>query len=303
MSISDLVTITEVGMRDGFQFEATSIPTSLKIETLNGLIDAGVHRIQVTSFVHPKWVPQMADAEEVCNALPSNPANTYTALALNVRGVVRANNALIKNIDLSISTNDQHSRDNANRSRADALDQALEMVELAQSYGMQIQMGFQCVFGYKQPGDTSIKTLLSMIEPFAASGLESLSLADSTGMANPVLIKETIAEVKQVSGNTPIVLHLHDTRGLGLANVVAALECDVRHFDTSLGGLGGCPFIPGATGNIATEDTVYMLESMGMKTGIDINRLSEVTHKVADHLQRELPGKLYKLTAPRALSV
>lgn len=298
-----MVTITEVGMRDGFQFEATSIPTSLKIETLNGLIDAGVHRIQVTSFVHPKWVPQMADAEEVCNALPSNPANTYTALALNVRGVVRANNALIKNIDLSISTNDQHSRDNANRSRADALDQALEMVELAQSYGMQIQMGFQCVFGYKQPGDTSIKTLLSMIEPFAASGLESLSLADSTGMANPVLIKETIAEVKQVSGNTPIVLHLHDTRGLGLANVVAALECDVRHFDTSLGGLGGCPFIPGATGNIATEDTVYMLESMGMKTGIDINRLSEVTHKVADHLQRELPGKLYKLTAPRALSV
>lgn len=303
MSISDLVTITEVGMRDGFQFEATSIPTSLKLETLNGLIDAGVRRIQVTSFVHPKWVPQMADAEEVCNALPSNPENTYTALALNIRGVVRANNALIKHIDLSISTNDQHSRDNANRARTDALDQALEMVELAKSYGMQIQMGFQCVFGYKQPGDTSIKTLLSMIEPFAEAGLESLSLADSTGMANPVLIRNTIDEVKQIAGDTPIVLHLHDTRGLGLANVVAALECDVRHFDTSLGGLGGCPFIPGATGNIATEDTVYMLESMGMKTGIDINRLSEVTHKVAEHLQRELPGKLYKLTAPRAWSV
>ena len=303
MSISDQVTITEVGMRDGFQFEATSIPTSLKINTLHGLIDSGVRRIQVTSFVHPKWVPQMADAEEVCAALPSTSGMTFTALALNIRGVVRANNAGITHIDLSISTNDQHSRDNANMSREDALDQALEMVELAQSYGMHIQMGFQCVFGYKKPGDTTTDLLISMIEPFLGAGLESISLADSTGMANPVLIKNVLTDVKSVSGSTPIVLHLHDTRGLGLANVCAALDCDVRHFDTSIGGLGGCPFIPGATGNIATEDTVYMLESMGLQTGIDINQLSGVTSRIAEHVNRNLPGKLYKLTGPRALSV
>ena len=154
MSLSNLITITEVGMRDGFQFEATHLPTSLKIKTLNGLIDAGLRRIQVASFVHPKWVPQMADAEDICNALPDIPDMTYTALALNVRGVVRAKNAHVKHIDLSISTNDQHSKDNANMSQEDALQQALEMVKLAKSYDMHVQMGLQCVFGYKKPGDT-----------------------------------------------------------------------------------------------------------------------------------------------------
>lgn len=303
MSTSNSITITEVGMRDGFQFEDIEIPTSFKISTLHGLIEAGAKRIQVTSFVHPKWVPQMADAEEICAALPPNPEMTYTALALNVRGVVRAHNAGIENIDLSISTNDQHSRDNANMSHEDALQQALEMIELAQSYGMQIQMGFQCVFGYKKPGDTPLNLLISMLEPFSNVGLESISLADSTGMANPKCIKETLAEITALYTDIPIVLHLHDTRGTGLANVCAALECGITHFDTSLGGLGGCPFIPGATGNIATEDTVYLLESMGLKTGIDINKLSEITSKVSQHLQRELPGKLYKLIAPHALSV
>ena len=303
MSNSNQVIITEVGMRDGFQFEATSIPTSLKIDTLYGLIDSGVQRLQITSFVHPKWVPQMADAEEICNALPKDTPQTFTALALNIRGVVRANNAGVKHIDLSISTNDTHSQDNANMSRSDALEHALEMIDLSKSYGMHTQMGFQCVFGYKKPGDTPRKLLLAMIEPFLEAGIESISLADSTGMANPNLIKETLADVQSLSGNIPIVLHLHDTRGLGLANVCAALECDVRHFDTSIGGLGGCPFIPGATGNIATEDTVYLLESLGLTTGIDIARLSDVTATIAKHVQRELPGKLYKLNAQCALSV
>lgn len=303
MNASNSITITEVGMRDGFQFEDIPIPTAFKISTLNGLIEAGIQRIQATSFVHPKWVPQMADAEELCKAFPPDADIICTALALNIRGVVRANNAGIKNIDLSISTNDQHSRDNANMSREDALQQAVEMVQLAQSYGMQIQMGFQCVFGYKKPGDTPMKLLLSMLEPFSDLGLESISLADSTGMANPRLIKETLAEIQPLFKGTPIVLHLHDTRGLGLANVCAALECDIKHFDTSMGGLGGCPFIPGATGNIATEDTVYLLESMGLDTGINLNKLSEITSTVSQHLGRELPGKLYKLTSLHAWSV
>ena len=142
-----------------------------------------------------------------------------------------------------------------------------------------------------------------MIEPFIDAGLESLSLADSTGMANPKLIRSTLKAVQSISGDLPIVLHLHDTRGIGLTNVYAALDCNIRHFDASIGGLGGCPFIPGATGNIATEDTVYLLESLGLQTGIDIHKLSEVTAKIAQYLQRDLPGKLYKLIAPHALSV
>ncbi|MFK7845485.1 MAG: hydroxymethylglutaryl-CoA lyase, partial [Rhodothermales bacterium] len=144
-------------------------------------------------------------------------------------------------------------------------------------------------------GDTPLELILEMTAQFVSQGISSLSLADSTGMANPLLIKETVTAVAEVAGDIPIVLHLHDTRGLGLANVVAALACGVSHFDTSLGGLGGCPFIPGATGNIATEDTVYLLESLGIETNINRHAVSDVTKQVASFLGRELPGKLYKI--------
>ena len=156
--------------------------------------------------------------------------------------------------------------------------------------------GLQCVFGYRAPGDTPIDTITSMVEKFIPLNLESFSLADSTGLANPALIKQVVRTVSPIAATTPLVLHLHDTRGLGLANVFAALESGVSHFDTSIGGLGGCPFIPGATGNIATGDTVYMLESMGVDTGIDLRKLANVTAKVSEFLERELPGKLYRLT-------
>ena len=294
------VTITEVGMRDGFQFESKPIPTTLKLDVLSGLISAGIQRIQLTSFVHPKRVPQMADAEELCAHVSNYPDVSITALALNVRGVERALKAGIRCVDLSISTNDKHSRDNANMSRDEALEQALHMMELAHSHDMKIQMGFQCVFGYNAPGDTPIEVITSMIKRLDLGRLDSISLADSTGMANPVLIHHTLDAVRKASGDVPLVLHLHDTRGLGLANVFAALEKGITHFDTSLGGLGGCPFIPGATGNIATEDTVYMLESMSIDTGINRFKLAAVTSKVAQFLGRQLPGKLYRLTEAHA---
>lgn len=289
------VSITEVGMRDGFQFEDKPIPTELKQEVLTGLVDAGVHRIQVTSFVHPKWVPQMADAEELCATLPREDNLILSGLALNARGVERAAKAGLSYVDLSISTNNQHSQDNANMTRDAAIEQAVEMVRLSSEAGMQAQMGFQCVFGYKTPGDTPISLLLDMIERFLPYDVESISLADSTGMANPLLIKSVIEAVSQRVGQTPIVLHLHDTRGLGLANVYAALETGITRFDTSIGGLGGCPFIPGATGNIATEDTVYMLDELGIETGINRSKVAEVTNKVARFLGRTLPGKMYRL--------
>lgn len=294
MQLPERVTITEVGMRDGFQFEHKAIPTAFKLEVLAGLVAAGVKRIQATSFVHPKWVPQMADAEEICRQLPAG-NHIITGLALNARGVERAANAGLKNVDLSISTNDQHSLDNANMSREEAITQAVNMVHLARENGMKAQMGFQCVFGYKTPGDTPVELIQEMTRCFIPLGIESLSLADSTGMANPLLMKNVLAAVQPIAGDIPIVLHLHDTRGLGMANVCAALEAGITHFDASMGGLGGCPFIPGATGNIATEDTVYLLESMGISTGIDQHKLAAVTHKVAAFLERTLPGKLYRL--------
>lgn len=295
MSLPAHVTLCEVGPRDGFQFEDTSIPTEVKLEVINGLAEAGLPIIQVTSFVHPKWVPQMADAEDLIRRLPERDKVRYTGLALNTRGVERAHAAGLHYVDLSIATNEQHSRDNANMSVEESIEQAVKMVRLANEYGMEAQMGFQTVFGYAAPGDTPLDQVLDMAKRFLDLGIESLSLADSTGMANPVMIEERVQAVQAVAGDTPLVLHLHDTRGLGLANVMAALRCGVSRFDTSLAGMGGCPFIPGATGNIATEDTVYLLESVGVNTGIDREAVAAVSRRLEAFLGKTLPGKLHRL--------
>ncbi|MEX1054416.1 MAG: hydroxymethylglutaryl-CoA lyase, partial [Rhodothermales bacterium] len=211
--------LCEVGPRDGFQYEDRIIPTDLKVEIIRGLAEAGLPRIQVASFVHPKWVPQMADAEDVVSRLQQIDGILYSGLALNLKGVERAFNAGLTAVDVSIATHDEHSRDNANMSVAEALTQALAMVAAARRHGMEVQIGFQTVFGFREPGDTSIEWLLSMVKPFTTLGVESISLADTTGMANPALISERVQAVRSVSGDIPLVLHLHDTRGLGLANV------------------------------------------------------------------------------------
>lgn len=293
--LPDRVLLCEVGPRDGFQFEAKPIPTDLKVEIITALIEAGLPRIQVTSFVHPKWVPQMADAEEVFRRLPAVDGIIYSALVLNTRGLERALEAGVRYVDLSIATNEQHSRDNVNMTVDESIAQAEEMVRFAHQYGMQPQMGFQTVFGYASPGDTSLQQIVDLAHRFSDMGVESISLADSTGMANPVMIQERVQAVQAVIGDTPLVLHLHDTRGLGLANVYAALEAGITRFDTSLGGLGGCPFIPGATGNIATEDTASMLEQMGVETGIDIALVAEAARRIEAFLEKRLPGKLHGL--------
>ncbi|MEM9667224.1 MAG: hydroxymethylglutaryl-CoA lyase [Bacteroidota bacterium] len=291
------VTLHEVGPRDGFQFEATPIPTDEKVAFITALADAGLPRIQVTSFVHPKWVPQMADAEAVVARLPQRAGVIYTGLALNPRGVDRAHAAGLTHVDLSIATNETHSRANANMTVDEGVEAALEMIRRAQGHGLQAQIGLQTVFGYETPGDTPLARILAMVDRFAGLGVESLSLADSTGMANPALIRERVRTVQERLGEVPLVLHLHDTRGLGLANVVAALACGVAWFDTSFGGLGGCPFIPGATGNIATEDTAYLLDSLGIETGVDRTRVAAASQRLAAFLGRELTGKLYRLDA------
>ena len=292
------VTLTEVGPRDGFQFEEKPIPTDLKLEIIEGLVSAGLRRIQVTSFVHPKWVPQMADAEALVARLPAHPDVVYTGLALNVRGVERAHRAGLTHVDLSIATNETHSRDNANMTVAEGIRQAEEMIALAHRYGLHPQLGLQTVFGYAAPGDTPLKDVVGLCRRFAALGVDSLSLADSTGMANPVMIRERVQAVQDVADDTPLVLHLHDTRGLGMANVVAALACGIDHFDTALGGMGGCPFIPGATGNIATEDTAYLLEQLGIETGIDLAGVAACSQRMAAFLGKAFSGKLYRLLTP-----
>jgi hydroxymethylglutaryl-CoA lyase len=295
MSLPAHVKLCDVGPRDGFQFEDQFIPTGRKVDTITALADAGVPRIQVTSFVHPKWVPQMKDAEAVCERLPDRDDVTYAGLALNQKGLERAQEAGLSQVDLSIATHDQHSQDNANMTVDEAVAQAEDMVRYAHDYGLQAQMGFQTVFGYQAPGDTPLDQVVEMSRHFAKMGIESLSLADSTGLANPSMIKERVRAVQDVIGDVPLVLHLHDTRGLGLANVYAALQCSVTRFDTSLAGMGGCPFIPGATGNIATEDTVYLLDGLGVETGIDRAAVGEASLRIESFLDKEFPGKGHRL--------
>lgn len=289
----DTVSICEVGPRDGFQFEDVPIPTDLKIEIINQLIVAGVPRIQALSFVHPKWVPQMADAEVLAQEFANDKRAIISALVLNEKGLERAVSARVSNVDISIATNEIHSRDNANMTVNEGVEMARKLVREAVAAGISTQLGLQTVFGYAGAGDTDVDFVVRLVNEFCGMGIESISLADSTGYASPKAIRNVLAKLKAIE--TPIVLHLHDTRGLGLANVVAALESGVNRFDTSLGGMGGCPFIPGATGNIATEDAVHLFESLGIATGIDNSKVAGCSRRMAAHRGTALPGKVYKL--------
>jgi hydroxymethylglutaryl-CoA lyase len=295
MKLPDRVNLIEVGTRDGFQAESKPIPTDLKVETIEALAQAGVRHIQVTSFVHPKWVPQMADAEEVCRRIPALPEVRYRALALNRKGVERAHAAGITRLDLSVSVSDTHSHKNANVSVDEALRNLKEMVDLARQEDMEVRVGLQCVFGCAYEGPIPSERILDMTEELLSMKADMISLADTTGMANPLQIKQLLSQLLPMIGETPLVLHLHDTRGTGLANLTAALECGVNWFDTALAGLGGCPFIPGATGNIATEDTLYLLHSMGIETGIDLAGVAACSQRLEQFLGRPLPGKMYRL--------
>jgi hydroxymethylglutaryl-CoA lyase len=295
MNLPEKVNLIEVGPRDGFQAESQPIPTELKAKIIKALGRAGIRHLQVTSFVHPLWVPQMADAEEVCRRIPATPGVRYRALALNKKGVERPHAAGITRLDLSISVSDTHSRKNANVSVDEALSNLKEMVDLARQEEMEVRVGLQCAFGCAYEGPIPSERVLEMAEELLSMRADMISLADSTGMANPLQIKQLLSQLLPMTGEMPLVLHLHDTRGAGLANLTAALECGVSWFDTALAGLGGCPFIPEAAGNIATEDTLDLLHSMGIETGIDLPRAAECSHRLEQFLGRPLPDKIYRL--------
>lgn len=296
MSLPEKVILTEVGLRDGLQSVAELVSSEVKLDAIRKLVDAGLKQIQVTSFVHPKWVPQMADAEEVCAGLPEVEDVVFSGLVLNAKGVERASAAGLKRVEASISTSDTHSRKNANMGLDEALEHLKKMVELAHDAGMEARGGLQSVWGCVYEGYPPNERIVEMVSEIMNMGVVALSLADSTGMANPNSIKQLLEKVLPLCHNTPVVLHLHDTRGLGLANAIAAMEMGVNQFDTALGGLGGCPFIKGATGNIATEDTVNMLNDMGIESGVDIGKVADVSKTLQGTVPESyFTGKLYKL--------
>jgi len=290
------VTLIEVGPRDGFQFESRLIPTELKVAVIQALADAGIRNIQVASFVNPEKIPQMADAEDLLQRLPRRTDVVYSGLALNLRGVERAHAAGLQAIEVSFSASDTHSRKNTGLSHQQALKQGNAMIRLAESYRMQVRLSIQCAFGCVYEGKPSPEAIIKIIRDLDCLGsVAMLCLSDTTGMADPRSVIERLHDVKALVGPIPVGLHLHDTRGMGLANVYAALMCGVTHFDTALGGMGGCPFVEGAAGNIATEDTVHMLEAMGIITGIDILKVANCSQRLEHFLGKPLPGKIYRI--------
>ncbi len=295
MNLPDKITLIEVGPRDGFQLEKELIPTELKAEIICGLADAGLKQIQVTSFVHPAKVPQMADADELIKRLPKKQGTVFTSLVLNTKGVERARIAGLEHIEVSISASSTHSMKNSGMSLDQAFEQGKEMIRLSQKYNMSVSAGIQCAFGCVYEGNIPSERILKIARDFKSLGVERLSISDTTGMANPLSIKKLLEKLMPDAGDLPVVLHLHDTHGLGLANVMAAMECGIKYFDTALAGMGGCPFVTGAAGNIATEDTAYLMESMGIATGIDISKVAKCSKRMEEFLGKQFPGKMYRI--------
>jgi hydroxymethylglutaryl-CoA lyase len=293
------VILEEQGLRDGLQTELKHVPTEMKLELLKGLLDAGLKRVQVCSFVNPKLVPQMADAEELCKQLPTlfpkRDDVIFSALTLNTKGVERAHKAGLRHISVSISASNTHSLKNTGKSLSDSLTEFKEMVRVAQEAGLQVRGGVQSAFGCRYEGQISEAVVLELVKHHLGCGVDEIGLADSTGMGNPVAMRRVMTEVVRLAEGKTVILHQHDTENKGLANVVAALEAGVRIFDTAFGGLGGCPFIKGATGNIATEDTVHLFHQMGIATGVNVQRVAAVSSEMASFLGKPLPGKMYTI--------
>jgi len=291
------VTLIEVGPRDGFQFEEKIVPTTLKLEIIMRMVDAGFKNIQVASFVHPGKVPQMADAEKLFSALAVIPGVAFSALALNMTGVERAISTKLAHIEVSISASNRHSLNNTGMSADAALKMGLKMVALSKSHGMHVRAGIQCAFGSGYGEAISGDQIAAMAKALVTAGADMLCLSDTTGMATPLTVHQILGSAISVTGNLPIVLHLHDTHGLGLANVMAAMSCGIAHFDTALAGMGGCPFVQGAAGNIATEDTIYLLSSLNIETGLNLSKIAACSRDMDVFFGKHFPGKLYRQCA------
>lgn len=288
------VYITDVGPRDGFQIEPEPVSTALKIETINRLSQAGISSIEATSFVHPQFVPQMADAEAVMSGITRSPSTSYAVLVPNAKGAERALSTHPDQLNMVASASDSHNRANLRRGTFETLEGFRSVVEMAQKYAVRTMGGIATSFGCPFEGDVPVERVLDAVKAYVELGVSRIVLADTTGMANPEQVRRLVATVLEQAPDLELHLHFHNTRGMGLANVYAAFLEGVTHFDASIGGIGGCPFAPGATGNIDTEDTVHMFHEMGVETGIDLDRLMALARDLERALGHVLPGQVMK---------
>src|SRR6266850_1572331 len=294
MQVPERVTICEVGTRDGFQIEPDFIPTEHKVEVVNLLSEAGVPRIEVTSFVHPKVVPQLRDAEAVMAAIRRRPGTRYTALVPNDKGASRAVDAGVDAIHTVLSASESHNLANVNMTIAESIDRLRAVAQIANRAGVSMQCGISTSFGCPFEGDVPVDRLERVVAQLVDLGARGIGLADTTGMANPRQVATVLERLTPRFPGIEWTLHTHDTRAMAIPNILAALEYGVTTFDASIGGLGGCPFAPGASGNVCTEDLVHCLHAMGIATGIDLDRLIGVSRRVEQIVGRALPGQVIK---------
>jgi hydroxymethylglutaryl-CoA lyase len=287
-------TIVEVGLRDGLQAERAILPTETKLDLARQLIAAGIRHLELTSFVSPRAVPQLADAEELLARLGRPTGVEITALVPNAKGAERAVQARVDGMVVFLSASESHNRKNLNRGIDRSLADVAEVTMIGEAAGIPVHAALSVAFGCPFEGEVPLDRVVGIAEELAMLGIRRLSLGDTTGMATPPLVRERVEALRAKLPRLELALHFHNTRGIGLCNVMAGLDCGIDRFESSIGGLGGCPFAAGATGNVCTEDLVYLLEECGVATGIDLEAAIAVARAVERALGRPLPGQVMK---------
>lgn len=280
LQIPSTAVICEVAPRDGFQAEHDWIPTDTKIEIIRKLARTGVQSMEITSFVHPKAIPQLKDAEEVVTRTQDLTNIKFRALVPNARGAQRAIDVGIKKLKLMLSATDSHSLSNANATVEEAQNALEPIIELAEKHGVTVGGSISVAFGCPYEGIVPVDRLAVILDRYTKMGIQEVSLADTTGMANPRQVYSYLGQLREQFPAMTFSMHLHNTRGMAFSNTVAALQQGVIHFDSSIAGLGGCPYAPGATGNIASEDLVHGFEEMGIETGIDLAKMINAAKEI-----------------------
>jgi hydroxymethylglutaryl-CoA lyase len=291
----DEIFLEDQTLRDGLQMESEIFSVEEKLHLFNLLKKAGVPRIQAGAFVHPKIVPQMADTDELIRTIGPRDDTVVSALILNDKGLERALECGVPHVSMSVSVSDTHSRKNARRPAAEALGSMTRLIRKALDAGLDVRAGLQCVFGCVYEGKIELDAVISTAREMVAAGAAEINLADTTGMATPLSIRQVVQRFASEFPDVMVSLHLHDTRGLGLANMFSGYQSGVRSFDVCTGGLGGCPFVKGAAGNVCAEDAVNLFESMGLGTGIDLAALCDAVSFLQTRLGRQLPGRMTRV--------
>jgi hydroxymethylglutaryl-CoA lyase len=292
--VPDHVSIYEVGPRDGLQNEAVTIGTVRKLRLIDALCAAGLSRIEVTSFVSPHWIPQLADADRLADLLGQREGKQLSALCPNTRGLARARVADLREIAVFLSASETHNKRNINKSIEQALAVFRELIPQALGYGMRVRAYVSTAWGCPYEGEIDPRKALELARTLIELGCYEISLGDTIGVGTPLQTKRILKLLLSELPANKLALHMHDTRGQALANVLVGLEMGIRTFDAAIGGLGGCPYAPGASGNLATEDLVYMLDHMGVQTGVDPEKLFEAGQVAEAVVRRELPGRVHR---------